>query len=589
MKDHLQSTPTLRDLLFRPADFATLSAALDYAAQGETGANFYDGHGRLTEVISYPRLRADARGLAHKLLSLNVQMGDRVAIIAETNADFLRFFFACQYARLVPVTLPTPVNLGGHVAYEAQLRNLLSNSQACIAMSPPGYLAYLHEAGQSLELMMVGSYDDFRALPINSDCTLSPSSSDDIAYLQYTSGSTRFPRGVVIRQSTIMHNLTDIVQYGLQVNAQDRCFSWLPFYHDMGLVGCVLAAMASQTSVDYLDTREFAKRPRLWLKLMTQTQSTISFSPSFGYELCARRLRSGEAEQYDLSHWRAAGIGAEMIRPHVLVRFADALASAKFNEKAFLPCYGMAECCLAISFAPLSQGYSTDWIDADRLDSCQQAIALEHSEDPGRAAGFVNCGKPLPSYTVDIRDDAGQSLPDRHAGTVFVRGPSVMAGYFNAPQETALALSPDGWLNTGDMGYRIDGDLVITGRKIDLIIVNGRNIWPQDLEYIAEHQPQTRTGDAVAFTVASLADDRELCVVVVQYRDMEATARTRFIQRLTKQLRLELGIDCYVELVPPRSLPRTSSGKLSRAKARQSFIERHDLSVLFDEVMGRVA
>lgn len=585
----LQQTPTRNSLDYRMADFNTLAEALDYAAQGETGANFYSGRGELYEVLTYAELRKDALSLARKLLAEGLQTGDRVAMVAETNADFLRFFYACQYARLVPVALPAPVNLGGHIAYETQLRNLLENSQSAIALSPPGYLSYLLEASRDLGLKKVQSYDDFKALPENDTVTLTPSEPDDVAYFQYTSGSTRFPRGVVINQATILNNLQGIIRDGVQIRPEDRLFSWLPFYHDMGLIGFVLVPVAAQVSVDYLDTREFAKRPRLWLRLMDRTKATVSFSPSFGYELCTRRLRTGgESENLDLSNWRVAGIGAEMIRSHILVRFADALAFANFNEKAFLACYGMAECCLAISFAPLYAGHSTDWIDGDYLANHEYALPLELSEDPGRAAGFVKCGNPLADYEVEIRDREGNPVEKRHTGTIYVRGPSVMTGYFNSPEETAAALSEDGWLNTGDIGYRVSNELVITGRHKDLIIINGRNIWPQDLEYVAEHQPETRTGDAVAFSVTA-DEERELCVLVVQVRETDAGRKNALIKRLITQVRLEYGIDCYVELVEPRSLPRTSSGKLSRAKARQLFIEKHDLSALFSEVSDKVA
>lgn len=583
----LQQTPTLNDLKPRPANFATLSEALDYAAKGDTGTNFYSGRGKLYEVMSYAQLRVDARSLARKLLSQGLTVGDRVAILAETDADFLRFFFACQYARLVPVALPAPVNLGGHIAYETQLRNLLESSQAAIALSPEGYLSYLLEASKGLDLKRVDSYDAFKALPEDNSIELSRSEPEDVAYFQYTSGSTRFPRGVVVDQNTIMNNLQGIVEHGLQINGDDRFFSWLPLYHDMGLIGLVLVPVACQCSVDYLDTREFAKRPRMWLRLMSETKATISFSPSFGYELCTRRLRPGEAEELDLSNWRVAGIGAEMIRSHTLARFADAVAAANFDPKAFLACYGMAECCLAISFSPLYAGHSTDWIDGDYLASEEYALPLELSDDPGRAAGFVKCGTALPGYEVEIRDRQGKPVEKRHTGTIHVRGPSVMTGYYNAPEETAATLSGDGWLNTGDIGYQVDDQLVITGRHKDLIIINGRNIWPQDLEYVAEHQPETRSGDAVAFSVTT-AKEQEMCVLVVQSRVIEASAKNALIKRLTTQVRLEYGIDCYVELVAPRSLPRTSSGKLSRAKARQVFLEHNDLSALFNETSDKV-
>jgi fatty-acyl-CoA synthase len=569
-----ESTPTLHDLPFRAADFATLTDALDYAAQGQTGANFYTGRGELYATLPYAKLRTESRSLARKLLGMGLQKGDRVALVAETNPDFLRFFFACQYGGLVPVALPASIKLGGHATFVTQLRGLLASSQAVIAMAPGGYLSFLEEAGQELGLRLIGDPQVFDHLP-EVAVDFQPVEPHDIAYIQYTSGSTRFPRGVVIEQRSVMSNLAGIIRHGVNMGPGDRCFSWLPFYHDMGLVGLVLVPVAAQTSVDYLDTREFAMRPRQWLNLMTLTKATISFSPPFGYELCTRRLRPGEAGKYDLSNWRVAGVGAEMIRSETLVRFAEALAPAGFNSKAFLACYGMAECSLAVSFAPLFQGHTTDCVDGDHHANCQEALPIHTLENPGRPRCFVECGRPLPEYEVVIRSDNGAILPDRRSGTIFVRGPSVMSGYFNAPEETTAALSADGWLNTGDIGYSVDGKLIITGRKKDSIIINGRNIWPQDLEYLAEQQPEVNIGDALAFSVPG-PEGEEMCVLVVQCRDSDLDRRTSLVNRLSQLVHLELGIDSYIELVPSHTLPRTSSGKLSRSKARQQFMERHD-------------
>ncbi|HHH42996.1 MAG TPA: fatty acyl-AMP ligase [Gammaproteobacteria bacterium] len=575
------STPTVHNLPFRAADFATLTEALDYSAQGETGANFYTGRGELYATLPYGELREASRVLARKLLAAGLEKGDRVALVAETNPDFLRFFFACQYAGLIPVSLPASVNLGGHTVYVTQLRGLLESSKAAMAMAPIGYSSFLEEAGEGLELRLIGDPAVFDALP-EAEVELPTITPDDIAYIQYTSGSTRFPRGVVIKQKAVMSNLAGIIRHGVKMGRGDRCFSWLPFYHDMGLVGLVLVPVAAQVSVDYLDTREFAMRPRQWLRLMTKTKATISFSPPFGFELCTRRLRPGEAEKYDLSNWRVAGVGAEMIRSETLTRFARALAPAGFNEKAFLACYGMAECSLAISFSPLFEGHSTDCVDGDHHSDHQEALPIANLENPGRARCFVECGKPLPGYEVEIRNEAGEVLSDRHSGSIFVRGDSVMSGYFNEPEETANCLSEDGWLNTGDVGYQVNGSLIITGRKKDLIIINGRNIWPQDLEYLAEHQPEVRMGDALAFSVPG-PEENEICVLVVQCRESDPNARASLVDRLNRLVHLELGIDVLVELVPLHTLPRTSSGKLSRSKARQNFMETHDMNALGQE------
>ncbi len=585
----LIATPTRHALPFRPADFDTLTDALDYAAQGDTGSNFYTGRGAIYASISYRELREQAIELAHQLLGLGLQHGDRVALVAETNPDFIRFFYACQYASLIPVALPASVKVGAHSAYVEQLRRLLEASDAVVGVASEGYLPFLQEASEELSIRMVDTPAAFYQLPV-SDQALPETRAEDISYIQYTSGSTRFPRGVVIKHETALANLQAIISHGLEMNGEDRMMSWLPFYHDMGLVGFVLVPMAAQVSIDYLDTREFALRPRQWLSLMTKTRASISFAPSFGYELCARRVRTNDVENYDLSNWRVAGIGAEMIRPQTLEHFATMMEPAGFDPRAFLACYGMAECTLGISFSPLWTGFTTHHIDADHLSDHHEAVLLEENDTAGRGRHFVNCGVPLPNFEVEIRDD-GKVLEDWQSGVIYLRGPSVMSGYFNLPEETSHALCEDGWLNTGDIGYLVDGVLTITGRKKDLIIIHGRNIWPQDLEHVAETQPEVRSGDAVAFSAPD-HEGEEMCVLMVQCRERDPQKRNNLVRRLTALVRMEMSLDCYVILVPNRSLPRTSSGKLSRAKARIDFINAHnmeELNAAAEEVRLRVA
>jgi fatty-acyl-CoA synthase len=558
----------------RRADFSSLADALDYAAQGVTGYNFYDGRGELYASLPYRDLRDQAQAAARRFDRLGLQRGARVALIAETHPDFMRLFFACQYAGLTPVPMPVSINLGSRDAYVDQLRRMLARSGASVAIAPSGFLCYLEQAAIGLELVFAGDAAAFDNLPERVDA-LQPSQSTELAYLQYTSGSTRFPRGVMITQEAVMANLSGIIEHGVQIRPDDRCMSWLPYYHDMGLVGLILVPLASQISVDYLGTREFAMRPRQWLNLMDRNQATISFGPPFGYELVARRLRAGEAEKLDLRRWRVAGVGAELIRPAVLERFAEALAPSGFDPKAFLPCYGMAEASLAVSFAPLCESLTVDRVDGDYYADHGVALPLGEKQSGDAAATrvsrFVDCGAPLPDHEVEIRDGQGRVLPERHGGTIFVRGPSVMSGYFNEPEITREHLASDGWLNTGDIGYRIGDRIVISGREKDLIIVNGRNIWPQDLEYIAEQQPEVRTGDALAFAAPG-PEGEDATVLVVQCRVADEEIRADLVERIQRRTREELAIDIYVQLVPLHTLPRTSSGKLSRSRAQQSFI-----------------
>ena len=576
----MDATPAANNLPQKIADFSTLAEALDYAAQGNTGYNFYNGSAKLYASLPYEILREEARILARRLIGLGVSRGSRVAMVADTQPDFMRFFFACQYAGLVPVPLPASIHLGGRDAYVSQLERLLSICQAEIAMAPKDFLPYLIDAADGLNLRFSGSPEDFDALP-QSDEHLRPSEPNDVAYLQYTSGSTRFPRGVMITQKAVMSNLFAILKYGIQIRPDDRAVSWLPYFHDMGLVGLVLSPMAAQITVDYLNTRDFAMRPRLWLTLMSQNRGTLSFSPPFGYELAARRVREKEVPGFDLSAWRIAGVGAETIRTESLELFADLLVPSGFDRRSFVPCYGMAECSLAVTFSQLGQGVDVDHVDADTLATENNALPVHPTLNEGTdsISKFTNCGAPLPGFDVEIRDEQGRVLPERHCGTLFVRGPSVMSGYFGDLKATRNVLSPDGWLNTGDLAYRVGNGIVITGREKDLIIINGRNIWPQDLEFLAEQQPEVRTGDASAFSVPG-QNGEEQAVMMVQCRESEESKRADLQERLHSQIRQEFGVDCLIELVPRNTLPRTTSGKLSRSGARKEYLKRIDAKLM---------
>ena len=567
---HACVTPTASGIELRSADFPTLAAALDYAAGGDSGFNYYDGRGALIATLPYKELRAQALEMARRLAPLG--RGQRLALVAHTHPDFAVMFYACQYAGLVPVPLPAAVHLGGREAYIRHLRQLMKDCQAVAAFAPQEFCGFLHEASEGLSLALVGTAQDFSALPAL-DTTPRPPDPSELAYLQYTSGSTRFPRGTMITQSAVMANLSAIFNHGFQLTPEDRFCSWLPYYHDMGLVGIVLGCVATQRSVDYLPTRDFAMRPRLWLKLMSLNRCTISFSPPFGYTLCSRRLRPSDTEALDLSAWRVAGVGAEMIHPETLHEFAKVLASAGFDEKSFLPCYGMAECSLAVSFAPLEVGAHSDVVDIDRLAHHGEAIAVNPEGSGVKGKSFINCGKPLPGYEMEIRDERGQPLPERRCGRIHLRGASLMSGYFGNLEASREVLSADGWLDTGDIGYQANGSLHITGRAKDMMIIMGRNIWPQDLEYLAEQEPEVRPTDASAFSITD-EDDNETAVLVVQCREADPRKLASLAERVQQAIHAEFGIHCVIELVPPHTLPRTSSGKLSRSTARKEFIER---------------
>ncbi|MBT7953006.1 MAG: fatty acyl-AMP ligase, partial [Gammaproteobacteria bacterium] len=432
-------TQTQNTLPQRLADFQTLTEALDYAASGVTGCNFFDARGKLRDVLSYTELRERAQSAALRLLKLGLKKGDRVALIADTEADFIVLFFACRYAGMLPYAMPVPVNLGSHNIYVQQLTGLLKGGDAAIAIAPDDFISFLQEAAEGIEnIKWVGTPQQLNELEMD-DVEFTPNSTDEPAYLQFTSGSTRFPQGVLISERAIMSNLQGIVRSGLAVREGDRCASWLPFYHDMGLVGFVLGPIVSQLSVDYIRTRDFAIRPLQWLRLISRNVCTIAFSPPFGFELCARRVREADFAELDLSKWRVAGVGAEMIRPSILENFASVLAPAGFNPKAFLPCYGLAEASLAVSFSPL--GEDLDVMHIDALALAEKGVAVRVRSDNRKVNTIVNCGRALPGHDIKIVDDQGNQQPELRIGRVLMRGPSMMEGYLNNPEATKEVLS----------------------------------------------------------------------------------------------------------------------------------------------------
>jgi fatty-acyl-CoA synthase len=563
----LQASPTTSPgLAMRRSDFDTICEALDYAARGETGFNFFTAKGDLAQVLTYRELRERARDFAQGLVRLGLAKGDRVLLIADTEPDFMVAFCGCQYASVLPVPVALPMTLGGRAAYIDQLRQQLIGCGAVAAMAPDGFLTFLTEAAQGLDLKLIGGPKDFAALP-RTGADLRPFEKGDQSYLQFSSGSTRFPKGIDIPQRSIMANAYAITHDGLEIKTGDRCTSWLPLYHDMGLVGFMLVPLTTQMSVDYIATRDFARRSLTWLKLISDYRGTLSYSPSFGYDLCTRRLREGTEVKLDLTSWRGAGIGGDMVQHPILQKFADAFGPYGFSPNAFVPSYGMAETTLAMSFAPLNQRYVVDEIDRDAL--AHRNVAVPAPTGP-KARAFVACGRALRGHEFQIRDQAGRVLPERSIGRIYYRGPSVMAGYDRQPELTAEVLSADGWLDTGDLGYLLDGQIVITGRAKDLIIINGRNIWPQDLEWSAEELPDLRRGDVAAFSVEE--NEGETVVVLVQCRISEPALREKLRRDVYALLQRAHGVEARVTLVPPKALPQTSSGKLSRSKAKATYL-----------------
>jgi fatty-acyl-CoA synthase len=553
-------TPT-RSGIPRKTDFDTLAAALDYAAEAATGFTFYSSRGEPLQALSYAEMRDRVEARARRLAGLGLATGDRVAMIGETTPDFVITFLAAVRARVVPVPLPVAGVFAEPARYSGQIARQLAGCGARLFLRPDG-ASLLPEGSEVAEL----SWSELAAAP-EGDVPPEAPRPDDLCYLQYSSGSTRFPRGVAVTHRALMRNCGDIAGAAIGAGPDDRIVSWLPLYHDMGLVGTMLAPIAAQASVDFISTDTFARRPMVWLQLISRNRGTVAYAPCFGYDLCRRRANATQISELDLSSWRVAGVGAEMIDPQVIERFCEAFAPAGFRPGAVLASYGLAEATLGVTFAPRDRGLETDRVDPESLGRHRRAVI---SNDPG-GRSFVRCGRPLPSQSVEIRGPRGEALPPRVAGRVVIRGASVMQGYFGDPEATAEALDPDGWLDTGDVGYMAEGDLVIVGRAKDTIIVNGRNVWPQDLEWLVEQNPAVRTQSCAAFGIREPGLG-ERAVVLVQSGLRDPAERAALCGATHRDILQATGLDCRIVLVPPHSLPRTSSGKLNRGLARERYL-----------------
>ena len=562
----LTLTPTNDDLPRRFADFGTVGEALDYAATGMRGFNFHDARGTLARVYPFHELREEALNAARRLIAHGVKPGDRVALIADTEPQFCALFFGSIYAGALPVPLPLPTSFGGKESYIDQIGVQLDSCDPALLLYPDEIEEMAAAAGQARGVAVFG-WDKF-AEHDAAECALPQAKSSDLAYLQYSSGSTRFPHGVAVTHKALLHNVGSH-SYGMEVNEDDRCISWLPFYHDMGLVGCMISMVCNQISTDYLKTADFARRPLSWLDLISRNPGTSSsFSPTFGYDICARRIGSmiNVAERFDLSRWRIAGNGADMIRPDVMQRFTDAFSPAGFDAKAFLPSYGLAEATLAVTLMPPGEGMEVELVEETELSGEKQI----YGSRPKRYRAIVNCGKPVRDTLLEIRSENGNVLPEKAVGKLWMQGPSVMAGYYG-DQEATDACLINGWLDTGDMGYLSSGYLYIVGRAKDMIIINGKNHWPQDIEWAVEQLPGFKAGDIAAFSITTPGGD-ETPAVLVHCRTSDEVERLRLRNEIREKVRSITGMICVIELVPPRTLPRTSSGKLSRAKARNLYL-----------------
>lgn len=547
----------------RLGTFDTVCEALDYAATGQSGVNFYTSEGRLTRRLTYRELKASALDVAGRMAA-HFPRGARIGLIAETSPEFVIAFMACQYAGMVPAPLSLPAAFGGRQTYEWQVSSMARTAGLSAIFAPPALHEILQSATTDQEIDLFdlsgSNLPDETAQPV-------AHGPDDLSYIQFSSGSTSQPKGIVATQASLSANCKAIIQEGLQVRDGDRAVSWLPLYHDMGLVGFFIAPLYSQLSIDFLSPTDFARRPGTWLKLISANKGTLSYSPSFGYELCVRRYR-GEA--LDLASWRAAGIGGDMVRADALDLFSETFAASGFRKTAFVASYGLAESTLAVSFAPLDTGLNTDRVDVARMQASERAVPASDLTREGADRWFVSCGKPLPSAELKIVGADGQILGLRQVGRILIRSASLAMGYFRADQELQPLTDEDGWLDTGDLGYWLGEEIVVTGRSKDMILSNGRNIWPQDIEWVAQKVGGRTVARSAAFEIRE-KDDASRIVLLVECRAQEPDVREALTRDIAAAARSMAGAAVSVELVSIKTLPVTSSGKLSRAAARAAY------------------
>ena len=560
----MEPTATDAGIPARYGDFRTICEALDYAAQGRSGVNFYSSEGALRYHLPYRDLRIRAMALARGMAGRFVR-GERIGLVAETSENFLIAFMACQYAGLVPAPLSLPAAFGGRQTYQWQIANMASSAGLRAIFAPSSLHDILMPAlcGRDIALF---SYEDPQ-LPQTGDTPVAHRR-DELCYIQFSSGSTSHPKGVVATQASVSANCHAIITEGLKVREGDRAVSWLPLYHDMGLVGFFIAPLYSQLSIDFLSPSDFARRPGTWLRLISMNRATLSYSPSFGYELCVRRYR-GEA--LDLSSWRAAGIGGDMVRADMVEQFAETFSPSGFRRSAFVASYGLAESTLAVSFAPLDNGARTDRIDILRMQASGRAIQASDLTREGKDRVFVSCGRPLASMQVKVTDEAGNGLGQRQVGRILIRGASIAAGYFRQGEPLQALTDEDGWLDSGDLGYWLDDEIVVTGRSKDMILSNGRNIWPQDLEWVAQKAGGRSVARSAAFELRQDEENSSI-ILLVECRTQETDLRETLLRDITAAARSVAGAPVSVEFVSIKSLPLTSSGKLSRASARQMYL-----------------
>lgn len=525
--------------------------------------------------VTFPELWEEAKRRGQALLALGVKKGDCVALILPEPDEFVLTFIGALTAGIVAVPMYPPQTLAKMEAYGDTVRHVLSASHARLLVTSENLRSMIQEhlAGVTSARVVVEA-------EVRGDATTTVDAPeapglDDLAFLQFTSGSTSRPKGVMVTHGNLSANAHAIMVDGLKSTPEDRGVSWLPLYHDMGLIGFVIAPLYTLVQVMFLPTMSFIRRPSTWLEAIHRFRGTITFAPNFAFSLATRAVTDAQAKDWDLSCLRILGCGAEPIQADVMRGFLDRFAANGLQPESALPCYGMAEATLAITFAPHDAQLRTDRLDVDAM----RAGSARPATDGASAMELVSCGRPFPGHEVIVAGENGKPLPERRVGEVWLRGPSVTRGYFNNAEATEESFG-GGWLKTGDLGYFADGELYICGRAKDLVILNGKNHYPQDIERVVSKCSAVRDGQCVAFSRLDESGGEHAVIVAEAKLGPRAGTVASVIAEIISLVRAEIGIVVEeVHLIRRGTLPKTSSGKVRRREAKRR-LEEGELELL---------
>ena len=545
----------------------TLNDARDAAASiTHNGYTFLDNDLIPTDW-SFAEVCKEAKRIGASLQARGLAKGDRIALVLPSPEDFVLSFLGTVSAGVMPVPLYPPLALGRLDNYIERAVGILRVSRARVLLTTRELIPVL-ESVLSRVPTLQGILEVETLRQTNSDLALVENITQpyEPCFLQFTSGSTSAPRGVVVTHRNLIENSKAMIET-LELNPDtDRAVSWLPLYHDMGLIGFVISTLVAQIPVVFIPTTAFVKHPGVWMDTVNKYRASITFGPNFAFDLAAKRaLKNGRTGQ-DLSCLRILGCGSEPINPKTMEKFLEAFSPSGLKPNAILPCYGMAEATLAIAFDHLHRPMKKLVIDRHAYESRNIAVPVNGDKDPKKRFELVSCGRAIKNHEIRILDENGQFLSEGRVGEIVFRGLSVTPGYFENPEASSQLLK-GGWLHTGDLGFIFKGDLYISGRQKDLVIINGKNYPPQAIEWVVEEINGIRKGSVVAFSVDG--DSTEKLIIIAETTMPE---NAELAQAISEQVRSAFGLTVdKVVLAGRGSVPKTSSGKLQRRRAKALF------------------